>query len=66
MGRPRTTFQKLQKERARQEKKAKKAARRVERQAEREDQDAPQAGEDPDIVGMVPGPQPTDDEDAGA
>jgi hypothetical protein len=50
---------KRQKERARQEKQKEKAERRAQRLADkgkRPEGDA--AGEDPDIAGIVPGPQP--------
>ena len=59
----RPTGEKRRKERARQEKKRDKAEKREQRKAEREnragrsDQD-----EDPDIAGIVPGPQPLPEE----
>jgi hypothetical protein len=55
MQRPGST--KRQKERARREKQVEKSARRAERR--REDKPRPDAapGEDPDLVGIVPGPQ---------
>jgi len=55
----RTSFAKRQKEIARQERAREKAAKRVERK-ETKDKDGPRAaGEvDPDIAGIVPGPQP--------
>lgn len=52
----RTSFAKRQKEIARQERAREKAAKRLERK-----DDAPRTsaeGEDPDIAGIVPGPQP--------
>ncbi len=51
-------FVKRQKERARQEKKAQKAERRAERKSHRDDLPRADNGEDPDIAGIVPGPQP--------
>jgi hypothetical protein len=53
------TFQKRQKERARQQKQREKAARRLEAKQHRE-QRAPKSAEteDPDIAGIQPGPQP--------
>ena len=52
------TFKKRQKEVARREKQQKKAARRIERGSERADVGKRLQGEDPDIAGIVPGPQP--------
>lgn len=53
----RTSFAKRQKEIARQERAREKAAKRLER---KDDPTKPTraAGEDPDIAGIVPGPQP--------
>ena len=53
----RATFAKRQKEIARQERARDKAAKRVEREASKVKVDRA-AGEDPDIAGIVPGPQP--------
>ncbi len=53
--RSRQTFIKRQKERARQEKQRIKAERRVQRNTDRVKLDA--SVEDPDLLGMVPGPQ---------
>jgi len=50
-------FMKRQKERARQEKKAEKLQRRAERKAQRDDLPRDPSGEDPDLAGIVPGPQ---------
>jgi sRNA-binding protein len=60
-----TTFAKRQKERARQDKQREKDAKKKQR---REDRDAqPKAptepGVDPDIAGIVPGPQPVVEDD---
>ncbi len=54
--RSRQTFIKRQKERARQEKQRVKAERRVQKNADRVKAESLD-GEDPDIAGMVPGPQ---------
>jgi len=55
----RPTFQKRQKERARQQKQRDKAVRRVEAKHQKA-QAGPRSenGEDPDIAGILPGPQP--------
>jgi hypothetical protein len=58
----RSTFKKRQKEIARQQRRQDKLARRQQRTKEREEGVAPApAGEDPDIAGIVPGPQPPPD-----
>ena len=49
---------KRQKELARAEKKKEKEAARVQRKTEKQNQPKPLDGEDPDIAGIVPGPQP--------
>jgi len=54
----RATFAKRQKEIARQERAREKAARRVDRKATRIKSERSPAGLDPDIAGIVPGPQP--------
>jgi hypothetical protein len=51
-------FEKRQKEFARKERKKQKAARRDQREREKAERPASEAGEDPDIAGIVPGPQP--------
>jgi hypothetical protein len=53
----RPSFQKRQKEKARQERQKEKDARRLETR-ERKANAPPKTGEDPDIAGIVPGPQP--------
>ena len=54
---------KRQKERQRQERQKEKAARKKLRQEEKRDRVQTPDGVDPDIAGIVPGPQPrTDDE----
>jgi hypothetical protein len=55
--RGRATFAKRQREIARQERAREKAAKRVERNATKTKLDRA-VGEDPDIAGIVPGPQP--------
>ncbi len=51
-------FEKRQKELARKEKQRKKAERRDLREQQRSQRGATEAEEDPDIAGIVPGPQP--------
>jgi hypothetical protein len=55
----RPTLQKRARERARQEKQQEKAARRQESKNRKASKAAVPAGEDPDIAGIVPGPQPS-------
>ncbi|MDW7708887.1 MAG: hypothetical protein SCH98_00320 [Deferrisomatales bacterium] len=50
-------FAKRQKERARQEKRVQKAERRADRKAQRAEASRAEDGHDPDIAGIVPGPQ---------
>jgi hypothetical protein len=57
--RSRQTFLKRQKERARQEKQRLKAEKRVQRKEEKEASPGESLGVDPDIAGIVPGPQPS-------
>lgn len=54
----RETFMKRQKELARQKKQREKAARRLERKEEKAREGPRPEGEDPDIAGIRPGPQP--------
>ena len=56
------SFMKRQKERQRQEKQREKNAKREERKREKVDKPAGAEGVDPDIAGIVPGPQPTEDD----
>lgn len=58
-----TTFNKRLKERARQDKAREKAAEREQRKVEKANKPPPAAGEDPDLAGIVPGPQPLPDWD---
>ncbi|HEX9443385.1 MAG TPA: hypothetical protein VGA73_04660 [Candidatus Binatia bacterium] len=52
------TFKKRQKEIARQNKQKEKAMRRQQRKEEKANTEPPADGEDPDLAGIVPGPQP--------
>ena len=54
------TFKKREKERARQERQREKAAKRLQRKADRANAPEGAPGEDPDLAGIVPGPQPVD------
>jgi hypothetical protein len=49
-------------ERARQEKQKQKAERRTERRAEKATRQPHPGDQDPDIAGIVPGPQPRQDD----
>jgi len=53
-----TSFSKRQRERERQERQKEKALKREERKKEKSDRPPGEGGEDPDIAGIVPGPQP--------
>jgi hypothetical protein len=55
----RPTQNKRARERAKQEKQQQKAARRLEAKSRRAAKPAPESVEDPDIAGIVPGPQPS-------
>lgn len=57
--RTRPTLEKRAKERARQEKRKQKDERRASAKANRASSPRRQDGEDPDIAGIVPGPQPS-------
>lgn len=58
-GKSRTSVTKRQKEQARQQRRQVKEARREQRAAEKGTRpEGDPAGEDPDIAGIVPGPQP--------
>jgi hypothetical protein len=62
----RPTQNKRARERARQEKQQQKAARRLEAKQRKASAPEHASGEDPDIAGIVPGPQPSpwgDDEE---
>ncbi len=58
LSKPRPSVMKRRKEEARRERQRVKATRRAERAAERENRGELAPGEDPDIAGIVPGPQP--------
>lgn len=61
--RSRSTFQKLEKERARQQKRREKDARREEvKQQKANEEPGVYDGEDRDIAGIKPGPQPLADQ----
>ena len=67
MPKTRPSILKRQKERARQEKKQRKQEKREERKRDRDDTDTAEPKDpnyDPDIAGIVPGPQPLPTEDA--
>jgi len=53
---------KRQREILQKEQRQEKAARRAERKAVRDARDPTAPGEDPDLAGIVPGPQPLQDE----
>lgn len=53
-----TTPAKRQKEKNRQDRQREKEKRREQRRQERANATRPRDGEDPDIAGIVPGPQP--------
>jgi hypothetical protein len=57
-GKSRTSVTKRQKEQARQQRRMVKEARREQRAAEKDARPQGVEGEDPDIAGIVPGPQP--------
>jgi hypothetical protein len=54
----RATFAKRERERQRQQQREEKAARRLQRQAQKKDKPTAPEGVDPDIAGIIPGPQP--------
>jgi hypothetical protein len=59
----RPTQNKRARERAKQEKQQQKAARRLEAKQRKASNPSAKDGEDPDIAGIVPGPQPSPWED---
>lgn len=59
-GRP--SINKRNREQAKREKRQEKAARRAARAADKNNRPARDDGEDPDIAGIVPGPQPPTDD----
>lgn len=60
---PGATFAKRARERARQERQQAKAAERAQRRAEKKQRGPLAPGEDPDIAGIIPGPQPRRDDE---
>ena len=64
MSNQRPAFTKRQRERDKLQKKEDKAERRAQRRAEREARSSGHAGEDPDIAGIIPGPQAQTEDDA--
>jgi hypothetical protein len=58
-----TGFMKRQKELSRQEKQRAKSERNAERKKEKASRTPTEDGVDPDLVGIIPGPQPVQDED---
>jgi hypothetical protein len=56
------SFQKRQKERARQDRQKEKAVERARRKSEKTAGGNGEPGVDPDIAGIVPGPQPPQDD----
>jgi hypothetical protein len=56
--RPKVTQQKRARERARQERQQEKVRRREENKVRRANTPGHAGGEDPDIAGIIPGPQP--------
>ncbi len=65
MARSQYTFKKRQKEKARDQKRREKEARRLESKQRKESSLANNGDEDPDIAGIIPGPQPLPDEYLG-
>jgi hypothetical protein len=57
--RPKVTQQKRARERARQERQQEKVRRREEAKIRRASASSSTTGEDPDIAGIIPGPQPS-------
>lgn len=49
------------KEKARQEKQQDKASKREQRKVDKDNRPEPAPGEDPDIAGIIPGPQPVEE-----
>jgi hypothetical protein len=61
MAKQRTSVQKRRKELARMEKRFQKKKRREEREQSKEESPECNPEEDPDLVGIVPGPQPVNE-----
>ena len=62
--RTRPSITKRNREQARRERQAEKAAKRSDRAAQRKDKGDAAAGEDPDLAGIVAGPQDAGDDQA--
>lgn len=60
MAKSKSTFEKMQREKAKREKKVEKLKRKEVKKIEKEEEEIelPENGEDPDLAGIVPGPQP--------
>jgi hypothetical protein len=58
MGRNPSQFAKLERERERARKREERAQRRSERREQKKEAGSAPPGEDPDLAGIVPGPQP--------
>jgi len=65
LGSPRPSQSKREKERARQGRNQQKNERRAQRRVDRSQRPVTVDGEDPDIAGIVPGPQPPLDDGTG-
>ncbi len=63
--RTRPSINKRNREQARRDRQAEKAAKRSERAAQRRDSATDASGEDPDLAGIVAGPQPTPQDEPG-
>ncbi len=57
------TAKKRQREVARQEHQREKAAKKQQRKSEKEPRGPLEPGEDPDLAGIIPGPQPKEEEE---
>lgn len=57
-----TSFEKRQKEKNRQDRQRDKEAKRDQRKNNKQPKPVGAAGEDPDIAGIIPGPQPIADD----
>jgi hypothetical protein len=62
--RSRSTFMKRQKELARLQRAQEKQARRLQRKKERQERSESHPGEDADLAGIQPGPQPLPDQES--
>lgn len=62
MAKSKATFEKMQREKAKREKRREKLELKERKKAEKEDMDLPEDGSDPDLAGIVAGPQPVNDD----